>query len=64
MIDELKDKEDNVFKEYIWVLDFSNGKVYLYVVPEDVNDIQSFLIGAGHSLGNIEWMNTDEDCVN
>lgn len=57
-------KEDNVFKEYIWVLDFSNGKVYVYVVPEDVNDIQSFLIGAGHNLGNIEWMNTDEDCVN
>jgi len=48
------------YQDYIWVLDFTDGKVYSYKVPNGVNDLESFIIGAGHSLSNIEWMNTNE----
>ncbi len=47
-------------KDYIWVLDFNDSKVYSYKVPNGVNDLESFIIGAGHKLSNVEWMNTNE----
>jgi len=47
-------------QDYIWVLDFTDGKVYSYKVPNGVNDLESFIIGAGHKLNNVEWMNTNE----
>lgn len=47
-------------KDFIWVLDFTDSKVYSYKVPNGVNDLESFIIGAGHKLSNVEWMNTDE----
>ena len=50
-------------QDYIWVLDFTDGKVYSYKVPSGVNDLESFIIGAGHKLSNVEWMNTNENTV-
>ena len=47
-------------QDYIWVLDFTDGKVYSYKVPSDVTDLESFIIDAGHRLSNVEWMNTNE----
>jgi len=47
-------------KDYVWVLDFTDSKVYSYKVPNGVNDLESFIIGAGHKLSNVEWMNTNE----
>jgi len=51
---------DTFHKDYIWVLDFTDGKVYSYKVPNGVNDLESFIIGAGHNLNTVEWMNTNE----
>ena len=60
---------------YIFVLDFLDGKVYRYDISAlcndenwsspgywnvDVETCEAFLIGAGHSIGNIEWMTTKE----
>ena len=51
---------------YIYVLDFEDGKVYRYDISPLCNDnnkwnpdseaCEAFLIGAGHSIGNVEWM--------
>ncbi len=53
-------KNEAQHQDYIWVLDFTDGKVYSYKVPSGVNDLESFIIGAGHKLSNVEWMNTNE----
>ena len=56
--------------KYIYVLDFTDGKVYKYDVsslcsdknkwnPDSVS-CEAFLMGAGHHIGNIEWMVTSE----
>ena len=60
---------------YIFALDFLDGKVYRYDISKLCNDknwsspgywavqseeCEAFLIGAGHSLGNIEWMVTNK----
>ena len=52
--------------KYIYVLDFSDGKVYRYDISSLCNDknkrnpdsetCEAFLIGAGHSISNVEWM--------
>lgn len=65
----LKSKEIIVADEtakYIYVLDFNDGKVYKYDISPLCNDnnkwnpdsesCEAFLIGAGHSISNIEWM--------
>ena len=63
---------------YIFVLDFLDGKVYRYDISSLCNDknwsspgywkpqseeCEAFLIGAGHSIGNIEWMVTNSKIV-
>ena len=53
-------KTETYHKDYIWVLDFADSKVYSYKVPTGVNDLESFIIGAGHNLNTVEWMNTNE----
>lgn len=58
-----KELNESQHQDYIWVLDFSDGKVYSYKVPNGVNDLESFIIGAGHHLSNVEWMNTNECTV-
>jgi len=56
--------------KYIFLLDFTDGKVYKYDVsslcsdknkwnPDSVS-CEAFLMGAGHHIGNIEWMVTSE----
>ena len=52
--------------KYIYVLDFNDGRVYKYDISPLCNDnnkwnpdsesCEAFLIGAGHSIGNVEWM--------
>ena len=50
-------------KTYIFVLDFTNGKVYRYNVEGKIDnplvDFEDFIIEAGHSLSNVEWMTTN-----
>jgi hypothetical protein len=58
-----KELNESQPKDYIWVLDFNDSKVYSYKVPSGVNDLESFIIGAGHKLSNVEWMNTNECSV-
>ena len=63
---------------YIFVLDFLDGKVYRYDISQLCNDknwsspgywavqseeCEAFLIGAGHSLGNMEWMVTNKSNI-
>ena len=60
---------------YIFALDFVDGKAYRYDISQLCNDknwsspgywavqteeCEAFLIGAGHSIGNIEWMVTNK----
>ena len=58
--------------DYIWVLDFGNGKVYRYNITTNWNfgewspeheKCEEFLVDMGHNLKNIEWMCTDVDYV-
>ena len=58
-----KEINDAQHQKYIWVLDFTDSKVYSYKVPNGVNDLESFIIGAGHKLNSVEWMNTNECTV-
>lgn len=56
--------------KYIYVLDFADGKVYKYDISSLCNEknkwnpdsvsCEAFLMGAGHHIGNIEWMVTSE----
>ena len=55
--------------KYIFVLDFTDGKVYRYDISAlctkenewnpDTESCESFLYGAGHQVGNCEWMITN-----
>ena len=58
-----KEINDAQHQKYIWVLDFTDSKVYSYKVPNGVNDLESFIIGAGHKLNSVECMNTNECTV-
>ena len=62
--------------KYIYVLDFNDGRVYKYDISPLCNDnnkwnpdsesCEAFLIGAGHSISNVEWMvvtNMNSDVV-
>lgn len=56
--------------QYIFLLDFTDGKVYRYDISmlgneengwnPDTETCEAFLIGAGHSVGSCEWMVTTE----
>ena len=47
-------------KMYLFVLDFTNGKVYRYNIEGKVQeDFEDYIIEQGHSLSNIEWMTTN-----
>ena len=65
----MEEKENNTVREhckYIFVLDYEDGKVYRYDISALCNEdnkwnpqcesCEAFLIGAGHSISNIEWM--------
>ena len=59
--------------KYIFVLDFNDGKVYRYNVRAlcnkenewnpDHESCEAFLLGAGHRLGDCEWMVTNNENI-
>jgi len=65
---EMQETENNVEDNYLFVLDYLDGKVYRYDISSLCNEennlqpgyeaCEAFLVGAGHSLSNIEWMAT------
>ena len=67
----IKNKEQTTM--YIFVLDFLDGKVYKYDISSlcnehnawnpDSESCEAFLIGAGHSISNIEWMVTNKSDI-
>jgi hypothetical protein len=52
-------------KLYLFVLDFSTGRVHRYNIGRGVglmkktDWIEDFIIEKGHSLSNCEWMTTE-----
>ena len=56
--------------KYIFLLDFTDGKVYRYDISSlcneknnwnpDSESCESFLYGAGHKVNNCEWMVTTQ----
>ena len=60
--------------KYIFVLDFTDGKVYKYNISAlctkenewnpDSESCESFLYGAGHKVSDCEWMVTNNDNIN
>jgi hypothetical protein len=56
--------------EYIWVLDFTDGKVYRYDIntewgwTPDNESCEDFLIEQGHKIQNCEWMLTNDGTYN
>ena len=56
--------------KYIFLLDFTDGKVYRYDISvlctdenkwnPDTESCESFLYGAGHKVNDCEWMVTNE----
>ncbi len=70
---EMQEENDHEIESYIFVLDYVDGKVYRYDISSLANKenkwnpsfgpCESFLIGAGHSLSNIEWMATKENNI-
>ena len=70
---EMQEENNNVENGYLFVLDYLDGKVYKYNISSLGNKennwipsyetCEAFLIGAGHSISNIEWMATKEDNI-
>ncbi len=54
--------------QYVFIMDFTDGKAYRYDVSDLSDDsevIEAFLHGAGHVLSNCEWMVTKhKDFIN
>ena len=54
---------------YIWVLDFTDGKVYRYDIDmewgwnPDSESCEDFLNEQGHKIQNCEWMITEQNNV-
>ncbi len=47
-------------KMYLFILDFTDGKVYRYNTEGKVQeDFEDFIIEQGHSLSNVDWMTTN-----
>ena len=72
MQDEKKIQTNYVARDnglYIFLLDFTDGKVYRYDVSSlcnesngwnpDSESCEAFLYGAGHKVNDCEWMVTD-----
>ena len=47
--------------KYIFVLDFTDSKVYKYDVSNVSKEHEDYLLEQGHSLSNIEWMATNNN---
>ena len=63
----------NEIAKYIFVLDFTDGKVYRYDISAlctkenewnpDSESCESFLYGAGHKVNDCEWMVTESKTI-
>ena len=46
--------------KYLFILDFEDGKVYRYNIEGKIyEDFEDFIVEAGHSLSNVDWMPTN-----
>jgi hypothetical protein len=46
--------------KYLFILDFEDGKVYRYNIEGKIyEDFEDFIVEAGHSLSNVDWMTTN-----
>ena len=59
--------------KYIWVLDYSNGRIYRYEITSNWNhgewnpdseSIEDFLINQNHQMDMIKWMVTKNKEIN
>ena len=67
------DLHEQKYVKYIFVLDFTDGKVYRYDISvlctsenewnPDTESCESFLYGAGHKLNDCEWMVTNNKVI-
>ena len=68
--DKLRNELRKDISKYIFVLDFTDGKVYRYDISSlcdeknawnpDSESCEAFLYGAGHKVNDCEWMVTTE----
>ena len=50
--------------KYLFILDFTDGKVYRYNIYGKVwEDFEDFIVTEGFSLSNVEWMATNNSKV-
>ena len=69
---QLEEREHQTAK-YIFLLDFTDGKVYRYDISvlctdenkwnPDTESCESFLYGAGHKVNDCEWMVTNSKSI-
>ena len=59
--------------KYVWVLDYSNGRIYRYEITSNWNhgewnpdseSIEDFLINQNHQMDMIKWMITKNKEIN
>ena len=59
--------------KYVWVLDYSNGRIYRYEITSNWNhsewnpdseSIEDFLINQNHQMDMIKWMVTKNKEIN
>jgi hypothetical protein len=59
--------------KYIWVLDYTNGRIYRYEITSNWNhgewnpdseSIEDFLINQNHQMDMIKWMVTKNKEIN
>ena len=75
---EMQDKNKEIIiadesVKYIFLLDFTDGKVYRYDISSlcnyenkwnpDSESCEAFLYGAGHKVSDCEWMVTSEKTI-
>ena len=68
-------KDFNIKEEmkYVWVLDYTNGRIYRYEITSNWNhgewnpdseSIEDFLINQNHQIDMIKWMITKNKEIN
>ena len=70
---EIQDQYEIYAARYIFLLDFTDGKVYRYDISSlcnasnqwnpDSESCEAFLYGAGHKINDCEWMVTSEKTI-
>mgnify|MGYP003134987656 CR=1 FL=1 len=70
---EMQEEKEYTVAKYVFVLDFTVGKVYRYDISAlcnkenkwnpDCESCEAFLYGAGHKLQDCEWMVTSRSGI-